>query len=818
MNIAAVSFKDKNGIEFMIYPQGEWDTIDFDVATLEEDIDMTAYEEKEAASKTALSKLDIATSVDGQKTLRLRETVTYTCTLKDIKQDGLNQICKNLVFPNEKNNKFLKVTRDRDAISFRFVNYLGRTHLKNSTDETVADFEIVPQKMNYEEDYIELTKKLAEECAEILLEYSGVTANRFGTSDTNSAETLLEQFIFLREFCYSHNLQALFGHIKRNPDRMLVKDEVLKPIGQGAPSAGFYSNPFSSGRGWKIVNGRPMPQEVSVTRKYDSLDTVANRFVKFALKKFNLICRELCFSLDAAKGKSVEQNMYTECYREALKIQRITGDILRDHFFDDIRELTIMPQNNQVLEKREGYRQIFYAATMVDLALRLNWEGEQEAYSGESKNTALLYEYWLFFELRKIISSIENCQCVQAAEKPFINTDNGLTMSLSEGQTSCQAFLLPNLGVRVNLYYNRTFSREEFSNTKYAGSYSRPFRPDYTLEVYPSDFIRPEDAVREGVVSYIHFDAKYRITDLRSFIGSDENEMTEEQIKEEVENDKQDSVTNTYKRGDLLKMHTYNDAIRRTVGSYVLYPGDFDSKTKNYRLFEEVLPGVGAFAIKPSIQADSENALKDFISEIIEACSRKYSRLNRMLSYSNLVLGEPAISTLDKRTFGKYKDNKNIHNELCVIGYLRPDYYEVLNKADLLSVGKTFVFYYYAVKGESVYSHHEAIGKAKYIRFYKNDINDTGTYDIEPLKGIIKSRELVSKKQLNELLIESDCNDDKDRTADFYYVLQVEIISCNEPKIICKNSDINGVNGNDTFSPHSPKVVTVDWWASKTTC
>ena len=437
MSIAAVSFKDKNGIEFMIYPQGEWDTIDFDAATLEEDIDMTAYEEKKAASKTALSKLDIATSVDGKKTLRLRETVTYTCTLKDIKQDGLKQICKNLVFPNEKNNKFLKVTRDRDAISFRFVNYLGRTHLKNSTDETVADFEIVPQKMNYEEDYIELTKKLAEECAEILLEYSGVTANRFGTSDTNSAETHLEQFIFLREFCYSHNLQALFGHIKRNPDRMLVKDEVLKPIGQGAPSAGFYSNPFSSSRGWKIVNGKPMPQEVSVTRKYDSLDTVANRFVKFALKKFNLICRELCFSLDAAKGKSVEQNMYTECYREALEIKRITGDILRDHFFDDIRELTIMPQNNQVLEKREGYRQIFFAAAMVDLALQLNWEGEQEAYSGESKNTALLYEYWLFFELRKIISSIDNCQCVQAAEKPFINTDNGLTMSLSEGQTSC---------------------------------------------------------------------------------------------------------------------------------------------------------------------------------------------------------------------------------------------------------------------------------------------------------------------------------------------------------------------------------------------
>ena len=53
-----------------------------------------------------------------------------------------------------------------------------------------------------------------------------------------------------------------------------------------------------------------MPQEVAVTRKDDSLDTVANRFVKFALKKFNLICRELCSSLDAAKEKCRTEYVY----------------------------------------------------------------------------------------------------------------------------------------------------------------------------------------------------------------------------------------------------------------------------------------------------------------------------------------------------------------------------------------------------------------------------------------------------------------------------------------------------------------------------
>jgi len=182
-----------------------------------------------------------------------------------------------------------------------------------------------------------------------------------------------------------------------------------------------------------------------------------------------------------------------------------------------------------------------------------------------------------------------------------------------------------------------------------------------------------------------------------------------------------------------------------------------------------------------------------------------------MLSYSDLVLGEPAISTLDKRTTGKEKDNKNIHNDLCVIGYLRPDYYELLSGEGLLSEGRTFVFYYYAIKGESVYSHHEDIGKAKYIRFYQNDINATGTYEIESLKGIIKSRELVSKKQLVELLTESGSNDGKERSADFYYVLKVEIVSSTEPKISCKNSDLNGVNGNDTFSSHSPKVIDEEW-------
>ena len=112
------------------------------------------------------------------------------------------------------------------------------------------------------------------------------------SSDTLKRE-LLEQFIFLRKFCYGDNLLGLFESIKRNPDRVLDQEEELKPVGTGIPSKNFYRNPFSYSRGWMKVSGdgtdhdNYSPQMVAVTRKFDRLDTPANRFVKFALQKFD---------------------------------------------------------------------------------------------------------------------------------------------------------------------------------------------------------------------------------------------------------------------------------------------------------------------------------------------------------------------------------------------------------------------------------------------------------------------------------------------------------------------------------------------------
>ena len=48
-----------------------------------------------------------------------------------------------------------------------------------------------------------------------------------------------------------------------------------------------------------------------------------------------------------------------------------------------------------------------------------------------------------------------------------------------------------------------------------------------------------------------------------------------ENIQQSVYNEeKSENRKGIYKNADLLKMHAYKDAIRRTGGAYVLYPGD----------------------------------------------------------------------------------------------------------------------------------------------------------------------------------------------------------------------------------------------------
>lgn len=806
--IGAVCISE-NGIRIAkLYQSGTHAQIDWDDEA-ESGIDGLTYcgfkaddVTKRPETTTAFS---IAKGLDGSHTLRINETMRYVLEYEPAPK---GRALPTAVFQNEGGN--LKCDRNGVSVSFQYVNYLGRSKIRfgEEADSPVLAFDVVPLKMGYEDDYIELTEELAEKCAALLLDYAGSTSNVFSLAD-ESHDTLLEQFVFLRQFCYENNLQALFEAIKRNPDRVLDREDEMRPTGMGLPSRKFYTNPFSNSRSWmRLESGGCgvatfLPLMVNVTRKFDRIDTPANRFVKLALQEIDRVCTSLMAVLDREKGDARQ----AECYLEASVLHEMLDTIFADAFFDDIGTLQIMPQNNQVLHKREGYSQIFSAYSMLDLALQLDWKGKDDVYEGESKNVALLYEYWLFFELFDIIRGIEGCEPIRTNDRPFLgfDPDRGLTIALKQGACSRQCFEVARYGAKINLYYNRTFSPRDFQTTRYEGSYSRPFRPDYTMAIFPRTYTSEKAAVGDGAVVFVHFDAKYRITDLTGLVGKDPS--SDEAEQEELDEEKAGSTTNTYKRGDLLKMHTYNDAIRRTIGSYVLYPGSDEKDEKGrFRLFEEVLPGVGAFAIKPSISQTAEGMLRDFIEEIISTNAARSTRLNRLNYFTEMVVNEP--SSISKAV----SETVSCDADAFMIGYIRDggpgDYYRFLQGSGRLNTGGEFLFYFYAIKEGHVYSHHKDLFRTNWFRFYRNAISETGTYELEPVLCRVTSNELMSKDELaNRLASLGYVRDRGQQGADFYYVLYLQVEDDSVEPLSLARGDVDGQNGNNAFSPHSPKLV-----------
>ena len=245
---------------------------------------------------------------------------------------------------------------------------------------------------------------------------------------------------------------------------------------------------------------------------------------------------------------------------------------------------------------------------MFDLAAKLTWNGGDDVYEAGKKNVAVLYEYWLFFKLMECVSEVFN---VPAAEKKCLisKDEDGINLELRQGHTKMihGTTTAGNRRLNVSLYYNRTFSHTD--DIYSSGSWTMNMRPDYTLSIWPGEMSEAE-AERKDAIVHIHFDAKYRLN--RIIIEDKEIDLDaeEKELQEEKENREKD----IYKRGDLLKMHAYKDAIRRTGGAYVLYPG---TEKKIRKGFHEIIPGLGAFCIAPGREDEQLPALRRFLQDIV---------------------------------------------------------------------------------------------------------------------------------------------------------------------------------------------------------
>jgi predicted component of viral defense system (DUF524 family) len=540
-----------------------------------------------------------------------------------------------------------RLSGDSPGGSFKVVNYLGTAEMRIAPWLPAVRFEIQSRKFDFHGEYSAMVEEIASHCQQLLLEWESPTSFNIALDPAKRRKILLEQFLFLRHVLGGEKLELYLEEVRRRPHVALHAEHEWKPASI-ARSKAFATDPMRHGRAWQAANQGGFfsvrgfaPAEILHERRFETFDTPPNRFIQFALSAFRDVCEEVMAAFKEKQGTA---------WLEAAQMRNTLDVFLAQPFFADVSRLERLPLENQTLQKREGYRDILLAWLMLEAASRIDWPGRDDAYDGTNRDAATLYEFWLYFVLRdaltKRLGMEEIRRGTKDGEESFLSTSEsgGLRLNLTQKRVSVSRFrwtCASGEQLGVHLFYNRAFGASPHPIS--GGTYSRRLRPDFTIVFFPAEYLeagkwaKAEQLARDaGRIGFLHFDAKYRIEDLGKVFGEDSDEALALEKS-------QTKATDTYRRGDLYKMHAYNDAIRRTAGSYVLYPGRDGEPRVDFPRYEEVIPGVGAFRLRPGDEERREiceQALAHFIRDVLNHHVNTFSRDYRIRHWTHKTLQE----------------------------------------------------------------------------------------------------------------------------------------------------------------------------------
>jgi predicted component of viral defense system (DUF524 family) len=468
---------------------------------------------------------------------------------------------------------------------------------------TVA-FEVRSSKLDYVRSYRWMLRDVAATTAELVMDRFTPSEQRFAVDDKRRAETLYQRFAFLRSLIEGEAFQASIHQILTRPYVTWEEVEHVSPpaggIGARSAVARSLAGPGPRVRWPGAPRSSPMrtlPATIVTTRTETSVDNPPNRFVRFALEQWRAIVADIGAALgsEPSTSASVERGI-----REVAALLAQLDALLAADLFREVKALTYFPAGNQVLLKRDGYRHLLSAYAQFQLSARLAWPGMEDVYSAGQRNVATLYEYWVYLQLGKTIARL----CNRSFDLgPLIEpSKNGLTLRLRAGEQRVLLGTVNRLGrtIRLELWFNRTFSAGGGERGG-EGSWTRPMRPDCSLRA------AVEPAAGQLEPLWVHFDAKYRVDTSDDAVGPEPDDA-----RGEARVARTDWLPAT-----MVKMHAYKDAIRNTVGAYVVYPGVDGGRP--FREHRELLPGLGAFALRPAAtgDADGSQAIFKYIDDVL---------------------------------------------------------------------------------------------------------------------------------------------------------------------------------------------------------
>jgi hypothetical protein len=494
--------------------------------------------------------------------------------------------------------------------------------------------EVRSLKLGYREHYRGMLSYIADKSAGLLLDCRAPTQLRLATLWRTRPRILEQQLEFLRHILEGAVFRAAVDEVLRNPHRRLEDEREQRDIARPLkPGRDFARQVGLAGRRVAVPASHPLyatvpslPAQISARTRTDFLDTAENRFAKMVLAEF----RDFLADVDSYLGRVAAGSETPETQRLRRETRRLRGMLetqLARGFFPDVSPPSVLPLGSPALQRKAGYRELFRFWLQFHAGAQLAWDGGADVFEASSRNVATLYEYWLFFQLEALFRQRFNCEqplhmlLVDRKQAPAqLVLRRGVQL---ESPVAGAWAKTAGRHLRAEFQFNRKFTRD--ADPHRIGSWTRGVQPDYTISIWPSEYSKDE-AERNELMIHVHFDAKYRVEKARELLGDksdDEAFMAGAEAKDEART--------TAKYGDLLKMHAYRDAVRRTAGAYVLYPGE-PGDGRMYQGFHEVLPGLGAFAIRPDKDGKPEGmpALSAFLDEVIEHLANRTTSRERV--------------------------------------------------------------------------------------------------------------------------------------------------------------------------------------------
>jgi predicted component of viral defense system (DUF524 family) len=490
-----------------------------------------------------------------------------------------------------------------------------------------ASVEVLSSKLNYREDYRRMLDLIASECSELLFNIRSNSQMRLAPKYKAEPRNLQRQVEFLRAELESPRFKSALGCIMSMPHQRLQSVTEQRKATQPRRTGKDLARQVSTARRrLDLPDGSPLalimvshgveqpsvPAVIVHRQQVETLDTPENRFVKHVLVFFSDFLMRLELILKTRKTGS-----HQRLHQKVVQLRQGLEDALRHEFFKSVSRPHLLPLGSPVLQRKSGYRDILLSWLRFDIASEMAWRGGEDVYGAGKRDIATLYEYWLFFQLLRLFSDKFGLSTTEARSL-FEHSDGGLNLRLRINEPlGIEAVCIrESRRLKVRLHYNLTHSSSE--SRSQPGSWTRRMRPDYTMSFWPENYSL-EEAESQELAVHIHFDAKYRVENITEIFGAADDDLSVEKAQQKQ---------GKYKRADLLKMHAYRDAIRRSEGAYVIYPGGRDNPTR-FEGFHEILPGLGAFAIKPGPSGEGEGLqhLSRFFDEVIaHVCSRATAR------------------------------------------------------------------------------------------------------------------------------------------------------------------------------------------------